>query len=85
VRDEAPTRGFDIYDQDQTIREVLFLAAALRPGDSGSALFDVQGRVVGVSFAIAPDRPNTAYALDTRELRAVLAAPRRPGVGPCIG
>jgi S1-C subfamily serine protease len=85
VRQVAPTRGFDIYDQDRTLRRVAFLAAALRPGDSGSPLFDAQGRVVGVSFAIAPDRPGTAYAVADAELRAVLGAPRRPGVvGPCV-
>jgi S1-C subfamily serine protease len=84
VRDEAPTQGYDIYNRDQTVRQVLFLAAALRPGDSGSPLFDTQGRVVGVAFAIAPDRPSTAYALADVELRAALAAPRRPGTGACI-
>ena len=85
VRQVTATRGFDIYDEDRTQRNVAFLAASLRPGDSGSALFDPQGRVVGVSFAIAPDRPGTAYALADNELRAVLAAPRRPGVvGPCV-
>ena len=85
VRQVVPTRGFDIYDEDRTLRRVAFLAASLRPGDSGSPLFDPQGRVVGVSFAIAPDRPGTAYAVADTELRAVLAAPRRPGaVGPCV-
>ena len=31
---------------------------------------------VGVAFAIAPDRPRTAYALDVTELQEALAAPR---------
>jgi S1-C subfamily serine protease len=86
VRQVAPTRGFDIYDEDRTLRQVAFLAAALRPGDSGSPLFDQQGRVTGVAFAIAPDRPGTAYALADAELRAALAEPRRPGVtSRCVG
>ncbi|HUP84603.1 MAG TPA: MarP family serine protease [Acidimicrobiales bacterium] len=85
VRDEAPTTGHDIYDRDSTRREVLFLASSLRPGDSGSAVIDVNGRVIGVAFAIAPDRPGTAYALDDSELRAALAARRTRGAGgPCI-
>jgi S1-C subfamily serine protease len=85
VRREAPTTGRDIYGQDRTRRQVLYLASALRPGDSGAALINEAGRVVGVAFAIAPDRPGTAFALDDTELRGVLAAPRRPGVGgPCI-
>jgi hypothetical protein len=47
---------------------------------------DTSGRVVGVAFAIAPDQPSTAYALDSLELRAVLALPRTAQVdtGPCV-
>ncbi len=85
VRREQSTLGRDIYGRDQTRRQVLFLASNLRPGDSGGALIDDQGRVIGVAFAIAPDRPGTAYALDDSELRAALAAPRAAGAGgPCI-
>lgn len=85
IRRESPTVGRDIYGRNRTQRQVLFLSSNLRPGDSGSALINGDGRVVGVAFAIAPDRPGTAYAVDDSELRAVLAAPRRPGSGgPCI-
>jgi S1-C subfamily serine protease len=85
VRQEAPTTGRDIYNRNRTQRQVLYLASSLRPGDSGGALIDTDGRVVGVAFAIAPDRPGTAYALDDSELRAALAAPRTPDAGgPCI-
>ncbi|MEO7556281.1 MAG: MarP family serine protease [Acidimicrobiales bacterium] len=85
LRQEAPTIGRDIYNKDRTRRQVLYLASSLRPGDSGSAVIDEAGAVFGVAFAIAPDRPGTAYALDDSELRAALAAPRTPGAGgPCI-
>ena len=85
VRQEAPTIGRDIYNRRRTERQVLYLASALRPGDSGGALIDGEGRVIGVAFAIAPDRPGTAYALDDSELQAALVAPRTPGSGgPCI-
>ncbi len=86
VRRRQPTVGRDIYGQDRTTREVLFLAANLRPGDSGSALIDGQGHVVGVAFAIAPDRPGTAYALDATELRgrARRATGRRGGWCVCL-
>lgn len=84
VRREQPAVGRDIYGRDRITRRVLFLASSLRQGDSGAAMIDGDGNVVGVAFAIAPDQPNTAYALDDAELRAVLAAPRRPGVGPCV-
>lgn len=79
--------GRDIYGTGVTRREVLELAASLRQGDSGSALVDDSGRVVGVAFAIAPDRPNVAYALSTDELRAVLDGDlsRAVATGPCTG
>jgi S1-C subfamily serine protease len=84
---EVEARGTDIYDDDQTVRSVYFLSAHLRPGDSGSALIDPTGSVVGVAFAIAPDRSNVAYALTGDELDEVLAEPRADAVdtGPCIG
>ncbi len=87
VGDRASATGTDIYDRGRVERDVLFLSAALRPGDSGSALIDRRGRVVGVAFAIAPDKPDVAYALSTRELRSTLAAPRvsRVDTGSCVG
>jgi S1-C subfamily serine protease len=84
---EVTARGTDIYDDDPTEREVFFLSAHLRPGDSGSALVNRRGEVVGVAFAIAPDRSNVAYALTDEELAGILAEPRGGAVatGPCIG
>jgi len=78
--------GTDIYDEQRTEREVLILASSLAPGDSGAALVDPQGRVVGVAFAIAPDRPDVAYALDIEELEAILAGNLSQPVdsGPCL-
>ena len=63
------------------------LAAQLLPGDSGGALVDTDGVVVGVAFAVAPDQPATAYALAGTELRAVLDQPRAEGTdtGSCLG
>jgi S1-C subfamily serine protease len=78
--------GRDIYDAGTSRRSVLELAAALRPGDSGSALVDPAGQVVGVAFAIARDQAGVAYALDLSELRAVLAeqSPDAVPTGSCI-
>jgi S1-C subfamily serine protease len=86
VRDKVTAVGRDLYDDHETRRQVLILASDLAPGDSGAALVDPGGTVVGVAFAIAPDRPGTSYALDTSELRAALAAPRRAGAdtGSCL-
>jgi S1-C subfamily serine protease len=73
VGEQITAVGTDIYDSSRSEREVLVLAADLAPGDSGGALVDSQGQVVGVAFAIAPDRPNVAYALAVNELATVLA------------
>ncbi|MGH9040646.1 MAG: MarP family serine protease [Acidimicrobiia bacterium] len=64
--------GRDIYDREETRRNIFVLGANLRPGDSGGALIDKAGSVVGVAFAIAPDKPGTSYALTDEELRPVL-------------
>jgi S1-C subfamily serine protease len=79
--------GRDIYDAATTDRKVLELASSLRPGDSGSALVDPQGEVVGVAFAISTERSGVAYALATSELTPLLSAPHDTGVstGRCIG
>jgi S1-C subfamily serine protease len=86
VSDEVRAVGRDLYDRHETRRDVLILASDLAPGDSGAALVDVKGDVVGVAFAIAPDRPGTAYALDVVELKAALAAPRtqKADTGRCL-
>jgi S1-C subfamily serine protease len=82
-----PVTGTDIYDQQRSQRDVLFLASALRPGDSGGALVVPSGQVVGIAFAIAPDRDGVAYALAVSEVRAVLADVDMAGAnaGNCTG
>jgi S1-C subfamily serine protease len=85
IRERRAAVGRDIYGQDQTERRVVFLASQLQQGDSGSPVVDTDGRVGGVVFAISPDQPTSAFALDLEEVDAVLEAPRTPGeTGPCI-
>jgi S1-C subfamily serine protease len=72
ISDRITAVGTDIYDRTRTRREVLVLASELAPGDSGSALVDPEGQVVGVAFAVAPDKPGVSYALAVDELNAVL-------------
>ena len=87
VSREVDAVGRDLYDSHSTHRDVFILAANLKPGDSGSAFADTGGRVVGVAFAIAPDRPNVAYALTSKELRAAVAEDRgvTTRTGSCLG
>ncbi|MGH9224848.1 MAG: MarP family serine protease, partial [Acidimicrobiales bacterium] len=80
VEQRVNALGRNIYDNAVVRRAILVLAAELRPGDSGGALVNAEGTVIGVAFAIAPDDPDTAYALDSSELRAVLDEPRAGSV-----
>jgi S1-C subfamily serine protease len=81
ISQELIAVGRDIYDRNDTRRSIFVLASALRPGDSGAALVDKDGQVVGVAFAIAPDKPGVSYALTDKELRPVLAAAGTTAVG----
>lgn len=78
VAQEITAVGEDLYNTRRVSRSVYVLAAALAPGDSGGALVDRHGDVVGVAFAIALDRSHTAYALTASELEADLSAQRHP-------
>jgi S1-C subfamily serine protease len=86
VAERIEAVGTDIYRTSESRRDVYVLAAALEPGDSGAALVDVAGRVIGVAFAIDPGDPGTAYALSDTELRRVLEAiePFEVETGPCL-
>ena len=86
VRQYVSALGRDLYDGHDTKRDVFVLASNLMPGDSGGALVDTTGTVVGVAFAIAPDRPGTSYALSYTEVQGFLAGSARGPVstGPCL-
>lgn len=72
IEDRIDAVGRDIYDRRRTEREVLVLAATLMPGDSGGALVNGDGHVVGVAFAVAPDQAGVAYALTDAALAEVV-------------
>jgi S1-C subfamily serine protease len=88
VGDEILAVGTDIYRTGSSRRHVYVLAAGLEPGDSGGALVDGRGDVIGVAFAIDPGRSGTSYALTGEEVTPVLQkaeATRAPvGTGGCL-
>lgn len=85
IEAERSAIGRDIYGREPVTRDVLFLAAALRQGDSGSPVIGTSGAVNGVVFAISPDNAGAAYALTLDEASAVLTQPHDPGyTGTCM-
>jgi S1-C subfamily serine protease len=86
IRQQVNALGPDLYELGVTRRAVFVLASELAPGDSGAAVVDTDGQVVGVAFAISPDNAETAYALSTSELRTVLETKRQAPAptGPCL-
>ena len=86
VARELEATGRDIYGAPGADRQVLELAAALAPGDSGAPLVDPGGTVRGVVFAIATDRADVAYALTAAEVEAVLGRDlsRAVATGDCV-
>lgn len=85
--EEMTATGYDIYDDTLVSRELLVLAAHLEPGDSGSAVVDANGHVLGVAVAVAPDRDGVAYALDGAAVAERIAAVGTEPVdtGRCLG
>jgi S1-C subfamily serine protease len=86
IRQQVNALGKDLYLEGLTRRSVFVLAADLAPGDSGAGLVNAEGEVVGVAFAISPDRPGVAYALTSAEARQVLGLDRsrQAETGPCL-
>ena len=78
--------GPDIYGDHNVKRAILVLASALAHGDSGAALVDTSGQVIGVAFAISADSAGTSYALNTSELQQALTEPRSASAstGRCL-
>ena len=78
--------GTDIYRTSSSRRHVLVLATSLQPGDSGGALVDSAGGVVGMAFATDPGQAHTGYALTSNEVRAVLttAGSAPVATGSCL-
>lgn len=86
VVDKVDALVHNIYDQGPVPRQVLVLSSDLEPGDSGGALVNQSGAVVGVAFAVSAWFTGTAFAVASEELSPVLAQPRNGAVstGPCI-
>jgi S1-C subfamily serine protease len=89
IGEEIVAVGTNIYRTSTSRRHVYVLASKLAPGDSGGALVNRTGAVVGVAFAIDPARSGTSYALTNQEVQPTLESARARGgvvadTGACL-
>jgi serine protease Do len=61
--------------------DFLQLSAPANPGSSGCPVFDVQGRVVGMTTQVATAAPNIAFAVPARTMRWSMLAMQRTADG----
>jgi S1-C subfamily serine protease len=73
VRDVVQATGTDIYRKNTVTRQIYSLRGIVRPGNSGGALFNDQGQVVGVVFARSTVNDDTGYALTAGEIAPIVA------------
>jgi S1-C subfamily serine protease len=75
---EARVRGQVLVadDQGSGSREVHVFRGLVRPGNSGGALLDLDGSVLGLVFANAEDDDSTGFALTEAEVRSAIEATR---------
>jgi S1-C subfamily serine protease len=70
VAGRYPATGYDIYGEDEVLREILELRAAIDRGDSGGPLVLGDGTVGGIVFAEARTNPDVGYALSPTAVAA---------------
>jgi S1-C subfamily serine protease len=77
-------RTTDLYGERTVERDALEIAAEIDPGDSGAALVNDDGDVLGIVFAASRSREGTAYAVAASELERLTPTPFAPVVaGRC--
>ena len=76
----------DIYGQGEHERRGLELAGAINSGDSGGAVIDAQGHVVGIVFSASRRTPDVAYAVSAVEIvnLQVGSGAQPVDTGPCL-
>jgi S1-C subfamily serine protease len=72
VRRRVVARVRDAPTDRPRIRPAIELGVGVAPGDSGAPVLDPDGRLLGVVFAEAGDRDDTAWAVDAAAVRRLL-------------
>ena len=76
VRRRVTIRINDIYDAVASSRQGLEIEASVDPGDSGAALLDSRGRLVGMVFAASRRSADVGYATATAEFEGAIETAR---------
>ena len=71
IREVGELNGPDIYRTTTVTREMN--RGAVRQGDSGGPIIDLDGKALGVAFGAAVDDPDTGFVLTAREVTPQLA------------
>lgn len=85
----ARVRGQATIAEEESggMREVIVFAGLVQPGNSGGALLDLEGRVLGLVFANSSVDDRTGFALSASEVQPAVRASRSStqavGTGPC--
>jgi S1-C subfamily serine protease len=65
---EQRAKGPDFYESKSVVREVYQIRGLVQQGNSGGPLLTPKGKVYGVVFAAATDRPETGFVLTAQEV-----------------
>ena len=88
VRGTENATTWNIYYTDYVTRETVIVSADVIPGDSGGPLVDLDGQVIGVTFAMSTTTTDEGYALATSDISCdVQAAQGRTAIvgdGACV-
>lgn len=68
VLDEIVAEGQNIYNRGTVDRNIYELQSDIEPGNSGGALIDADGTVIGIVFAKSVSQPNIGYALVSSDI-----------------
>lgn len=76
----------DIYGEGRHERKGMELRAEIDPGDSGGAIIDARGEVVGIVFSSSRRNVNVGYAVSAVELSELIASRSTTAVdnGECL-
>lgn len=73
IREVGELNGPDINRTTTVTREMNTIRGAMRQGDSGGPIIDLDGKALGVAFGAAVDDPDTGFVLTAREVAPQLA------------